>query len=850
MKNALKTILLSLLIAVLLMGIGSGKILAEDGDIASGDYWRITAEGELIIGSGTPVEVPTFRSYSDVPWYPIEYRRAITSVTVRPNVSATATDYWFYSCGNVTRMDLHSLDASNVTSMRYMFYKCDYLTSLDLSALDTRNVSDTSNLFANCLELSDLKLSSFDTGKLTNTNRMFMGCSSLKNLDLSRLNTSNVTDMSYMFSGCSSLSSLDLSGFDTGSATNMEGMFNGCSGLTALDVSSFKTGNVSIMGNMFANCRGLKSLDLSSFDTKNVTNMNSMFGSCTGLTSLNVSGFNTGNVVSMTGIFGNCSSLPSVNVSSFDTANVKDMSQMFYKCSSLSSLDLSNFNTAKVTKMSQMFSECSSLKNADLSSFDTSNVTTLDRLFEKCSKLTKVDLSSFSTGKTTSMRDMFVGCSSLISLDLSNFDTSKVIDMYRMFSGCSKLDSLDLSSFDTSNVSLMSEMFRCEKLREIKLGNGFTKWLQNAYLPEGTWTNGSLRKTEKELYAEYPNSVANYAGTWVREGVEPVPVEPETDRIAGDNRYDTAIQSAEYLKELLHKDKFDTIVLTTGENFADALAGSYLANHKDAPILLIRQKDKDRLKVLDYINNNLKEGGLLYILGGTDALPESWLDGLDTSNRKRIEGSNRYATGVNIVREAGFKGGDILVCVGKSENADGVDTAYADSLSASAVDLPIFLVNKANTFNKAQREFLNEFKGKLNFIVIGGKNAVPEEVVDSLREYGTVEGRIEGSNRYDTSRLIAERFFPNADMAVLAYGENFPDGLSGGTLAYHLHSPLLLSISGTDNGKNTSKKRQKARDYTSSHNIHEGVVLGGEKLIDEESVDYIFGNSVISETNR
>ena len=843
MKNVWKTLLTLLLAFILLSGMGSGRVQAEEGDIASGDYWRITSGGELIIGSGTPVEVPVFRSYNDVPWYPIDYRRAITSVTVRPNVSTTSTDYWFYSCGNVTRMDLHSLDASNVTSMRYMFYKCDYLTSLDLSALDTRNVTDTSYMFANCLELSDLKLSSFDTGKLTDTNRMFMKCSSLKNLDLSRLNMSNVTDMSYMFFGCSGLSSLDLSGFDTGSATNMEGMFSDCSSLSSLDVSGFKTGNVTSISSMFSNCRGLTSLDLSGFDTKNVTNMNNVFASCMGLTSLNVSSFNTGNVVSMTGIFGNCSSLPSVDVSSFDTANVKDMSQMFYKCSSLSSLDLRNFNTAKVTKMSQMFSECSSLTGADLSSFDTANVTTLDRLFEKCPKLAKVDLSNFNTAKTNSMRDMFVGCSSLKSLDLSNFDTSKVVDMYRMFSGCSSLATLDLSSFDTSSVSLMNEMFKCDKLREIKLGDKFTKWSGNAYLPEGTWTNGSLSKTETELYSEYPANAAAYAGTWVKEGapVDPDPIEPQALRVSGSDRYATSMMAADQLKALMGVDKFDTVVLTTGKSFADALAGSYLANHNSAPILLINQNKASA--VTEYINKNLKNNGKVYILGGGSAVEDAWLSGLNTKNIDRVAGRTRYLTDLEILKKAGYNGGDLLVCVGKSVNASGNDTAFADSLSVSAVDIPILLVDKKG-LNADQIAFLQSLGSAPNYYVIGGTGAVPEAVVDQLKQYGNFVKRVSGSTRYATSAAIAQEFFTAPKQAVLAYGENFPDGLSGGAVAYRLNAPLLLTTSGTDKktGKDTSSRRKWAIDYCRSVSISSGVVMGGNSLIDDESAALIFSS--------
>ncbi len=316
--------------------------------------------------------------------------------------------------------------------------------------------------------------------------------------------------------------------------------------------------------------------------------------------------------------------------------------------------------------------------------------------------------------------------------------------------------------------------------------------------------------------------------------------EVTVDRIYGSNRYDTAIKAADYLKELLKADKFDTIVLTTGEGFADALAGSYLANHKDAPILLIREKEKDRIKVIDYINENLKDNGTVYVLGGTKAVPNEWLTDLKVEP-DRLAGENRYETDTMILKEAGFNGGDILVCVGKSEilndNGEKIDSAYADSLSASAVDLPIFLVDQKKDFNEAQLNFLNEYKGRLIFYVIGGEGAVPEEVVEKLREYGTYKDRLAGSNRYDTSVLIADTFFPDADKAVLAYGHDYPDGLAGGTIAFHLHSPLLLS-------RPREKDRDKTIAYTSSHNIHDGIVLGGTKLIDDGSVSLIFDTDI------
>jgi putative cell wall-binding protein len=55
---------------------------------------------------------------------------------------------------------------------------------------------------------------------------------------------------------------------------------------------------------------------------------------------------------------------------------------------------------------------------------------------------------------------------------------------------------------------------------------------------------------------------------------------------------------------------------------------------------------------------------------------------------------------------------------------------------------------------------------------------------------------ISGANRYDTARLAALAAFPaGATDAVLASGQNFPDGLAAATLAGALGAPLLLTPS-------------------------------------------------------
>ncbi|MBQ1477872.1 MAG: cell wall-binding repeat-containing protein, partial [Erysipelotrichaceae bacterium] len=124
-----------------------------------------------------------------------------------------------------------------------------------------------------------------------------------------------------------------------------------------------------------------------------------------------------------------------------------------------------------------------------------------------------------------------------------------------------------------------------------------------------------------------------------QESVPPVE-EGSVIRLSGKLRYDTSLVVADELKSVLGIEKFDTVILATGEDFADALGGGYLAAKKSAPIILTKPTQKD--KVNKYINENLTDNGTVYVLGGEGAVPASCLEGLNTSNIVRLSGRNRY----------------------------------------------------------------------------------------------------------------------------------------------------------------------------------------------------------------
>ncbi|MBE6937653.1 MAG: hypothetical protein E7460_03755 [Ruminococcaceae bacterium] len=291
-------------------------------------------------------------------------------------------------------------------------------------------------------------------------------------------------------------------------------------------------------------------------------------------------------------------------------------------------------------------------------------------------------------------------------------------------------------------------------------------------------------------------------------------------RVYGNDRYQTSLKAADALKEELGAYRFDVVVVASGTDFADALSGSYLANRHSAPILLVRNNNNTMNAVKEYIKENVTPGGTVYLLGGTNAVPVAMERGLEEYDVLRLSGATRYDTNLAVLEECGvYYGADLLVCTGKD---------FADGLSSSAVDMPVMLVKDGLT--TAQKNYLNRIGGLNNIYVIGGENAVSPKVENALKAYGSVT-RISGATRYDTSINIARTFFPGATSAVLAYGQDFPDGLSGGALANHTGAPLILTA--------TAKNKVTAA-YTVPAGIESGYVLGGPGLISDASVKNIF----------
>ena len=288
----------------------------------------------------------------------------------------------------------------------------------------------------------------------------------------------------------------------------------------------------------------------------------------------------------------------------------------------------------------------------------------------------------------------------------------------------------------------------------------------------------------------------------------------EIIRLGAGDRYATSRAIADEFKKKLGADKFGCIILTCGDNFADAMSASSLGKANRAPILLVNNRDLN--STIEYIRNNLDINGKVYIVGGSDVLSGSLEDLLQEYNVSRLAGDTRYETNFEVLK-AIDKPKEIALCSGNN---------FPDSLSVSSTGKAIMLVNKRLT--DYQRNFIKDIT---NIYIIGGSYVVSLEIENEAKSNSNCE-RIFGEDRYETSYAVARRFFPGQkDNLVLASGDNFPDGLCGGNFsAVVLNTPLLLV-----NRNNYAD----ANSYALQSNCFRYYIMGDAGVVSDEWVKYI-----------
>lgn len=273
------------------------------------------------------------------------------------------------------------------------------------------------------------------------------------------------------------------------------------------------------------------------------------------------------------------------------------------------------------------------------------------------------------------------------------------------------------------------------------------------------------------------------------------------DRIAGKDRYETS-QLTATLKS--------GVTLVNGTNFADALSAAFFARQNNAPILLTSPTViNDTIRYISKTKSIKK----IYIVGGEGAIPPIVEEKLKKYDVERIFGSTRYETNQEILNRCKTPSKQLIIVSGRN---------FPDGLCAGMIERPVMLVNQS--LKDYNIDYIKE-RGFTSFYIFGGESVVSNYIEAQLSKLGEVR-RFYGANRYETSKVVANTFFPKATKCIFASGKEFPDGLSASNLGSF---PLLLI---DDNCT------VEARKYISSHSIKEAVVVGGTGALSDNTVNW------------
>lgn len=238
-------------------------------------------------------------------------------------------------------------------------------------------------------------------------------------------------------------------------------------------------------------------------------------------------------------------------------------------------------------------------------------------------------------------------------------------------------------------------------------------------------------------------------------------------RIEGKSRYDTAVQLS------INDYQFsDTVILASGTNYPDALAGGLLAAALPAPLLLTQN---DEIASATLAEMDRLGASKVYLLGGEATISVGLEKELEKRYEvKRLSGENRSQTAAAIRQE-------IYNVTGRPANPNVAEkyliggNSYPDALAS------IPYVFQANgILNFYNREL---FPDRTGHIAIGGDIHVP----------APVKARLAGANRYATAVHLAENFPRSFDTVILVDGTNFPDAVAASGFAAAHGWPILLT---------------------------------------------------------
>ncbi|MFP5325947.1 MAG: cell wall-binding repeat-containing protein, partial [Acidimicrobiia bacterium] len=266
--------------------------------------------------------------------------------------------------------------------------------------------------------------------------------------------------------------------------------------------------------------------------------------------------------------------------------------------------------------------------------------------------------------------------------------------------------------------------------------------------------------------------------------VSPAAAATTVTRIAGADRYDTAVQ----VVQRFFPSAVETVFVASGESHVDALAGVSAAGAQGAPVLLV---PPDRLPSTQIRMELMRlDPETIVFLGGESAIPPNVEESVGdyAESTVRLAGSDRYETALAISR-ATFPGGAGTVYVAAGDRP-------ADALSAGAVaaagKMPLLLTPSSGISAGVHQEL--DRLNPVNIVVLGGAGVISDAMASELGQHasgGVV--RFGGEDRYATSAEVSRLSLSSPrPTVVLASGVSVVDALAAGASAATVGAPVLL----------------------------------------------------------
>ena len=239
-------------------------------------------------------------------------------------------------------------------------------------------------------------------------------------------------------------------------------------------------------------------------------------------------------------------------------------------------------------------------------------------------------------------------------------------------------------------------------------------------------------------------------------------------KFIGRNRYET---SSKILESSGNKDTL--ILVNASKEMSDGLSAAALSGKLKADIVPINpgKIDKATEKMLKKTKN-------IILIGGYSAIPKNFEKRLSGKKIIRIGGKDRVETSKEIAKYIGnYK---------KAYIVNGY-TGQADAMSiapVSARDVSPIILTKPNS------KSIDSIKN-VDYSVIGGEAAVSNSIQES-----TNSDRIGGKNRYETNRMVLDKFYKDRKSISFCNGETLVDALSG---VYFAKDEGILLVNRTEN---------------------------------------------------